>query len=219
MKKYFLLFIILFSGISVHAQFNLRGFYSEYLVEKYRDIGLDMTVDGYPYLEKDFHEAKVEFKDGTVQSYQLRYNNFLDEMEMKQHGRILHVDNRYDVEKIILNDKVYRVYPINKISGLKFFVELVPGKISLLKVAPIEYKPEKQPTGGYQEYLPPRFVKQDPVYYIKLGDKNPEELPSGRKKMINFLNEKGFRGKEIIKKNNIRYNEEDLITLVKLLQE
>jgi hypothetical protein len=217
MKRFVILLIFAFSGISASAQqFTLEGLYDRYLLEKFRNMGDYANIDGYPYLDRNFSEAKVVFKDGTVQLHALRYNNFLDEMEFKQNDVITHIANKSTIDEIIINDKVFKVYPLEKSnqSSFTYFIELVSGKVSLLQKAPIEYLPEKRIQGGYQDYLPPRFVVKDPVYFIKIQEGNPEELPSGKGRFLKYMDEKGLNASQIFNKNKLKVNESGMKSLV-----
>jgi hypothetical protein len=216
MKKIVILIIITFSGISARAQFTLEGLYDRYLLEKFRNMGDYANIDGYPYIDRNFSDAKVFFKDGTVQTHSLRFNNFLDEMEFMQNDMVTHIANKSAIEKIIIGDKTYKVYPVVKNAQTvhSYYLELVVGNVTLLKKAPIEYLPEKRITGGYQDYMPPRFVVKDPVYFVIIQQGNPEEVPSGRAGLLKYLDSKGLNASQTFKKNKLKYNEEGIKSLI-----
>jgi hypothetical protein len=219
MKKLTILLIYLFSGTVAMAQFTLEGLYDRYLLEKFRNMGDYSNIDGYPYIDRNFKDANVVFRDGTIQAHSLRYNNFLDEMEFTQNGTITHIANKSSIDKIIIGDKVYKVcrQVKNNQTTHSYFVELVFGSVTLLKKEPIEYLPEKKITGGYQDYMPPRFVLKDPVYFVIIQADNPEELPSGKSGFLKFLDSKNLNASQTFKKNKLKYNEEGLKSLINKL--
>lgn len=216
MKKYFVWLSLMSMGFVANAQFTLESLYDQYLIEKFRNMGDFSNIDGYPYLEREFQEARVVFKSGSSQVYMLRYNNFLDEMELKQNDKITHVANRSDIDKIEIKNQVYRVYPVTKENqkSLEYFIELSTGKLSLLKKAPIVYMPARKPEGGYQDYLPPRFVILDPIYYIKTEKDGIQELPVGKAKLLGHLDKLGYDASRIFKEKKLKNNEEGYKALI-----
>ncbi len=217
----FILGALIWSGDMLIAQPEIAfgKLYDEYRTNKRRNARDFDYIEGSPYKNPEFLEGSVYLKTNAQPvNAKLRYNNVFDEIEYiaDSSDNYLILDNKTQIDSIHLNGNTFRylVYPTGKdiISG--YFVFLTGTKCQLFMKEPFAYQPEKPPTGGYQEYIPAKFVKLPEEFYVILENGKLFKLPESKRKIIDLLEEHGYRN---IPDMKIKYAREELISLIEQL--
>lgn len=204
------------------AQTNLSTFYQDYLDKKRTNDAFFQNVEGSRYENENFTEAEVYLKgNDAAKKFFLRYNNLMDEMEMKNetNNDYLVVNNKDLIDSIVLNDElyVYLDFTENKKPTKGFFIRLTNGKLTLLQRRLKEFIPERKPTGGYQEYVKASIVPKPIAFFLITGNGKPELLPETMSSIVKFLQKKGFDVTKTMKDNRIKMKKENLVELIQLI--
>jgi hypothetical protein len=148
----------------------------------------------------------------------MRYNNLFDEMEFKdtKGDGYLIVDKKETIDSIIIDGEtfVFLQYKIKNDSIKGFFIQLISGKNKLYQKRLKEYIPEKQPTGGYQDYVPASIIEKPVEYYIHFENEKPQELPGSMNGIVRFMKVRGCDLSPLVKKEKLRYNTTSIAKLV-----
>jgi hypothetical protein len=214
---FYLIVVILFIPDLVLGQSMVNKGYLDFLVSKNRDKDYFQNFRGSPFENSDFTDARIyTLGHSSPQIKKLRYNNCFDEMEMMVDGKeeIQFLDNKPSVDSIVLNNELYKYLSYNdkgkKNSG--YFIQLYSGNCKLFTKRPREFTAEKRPTSGYEEYVPPTITKLPELFYVQFGYGPLELLPKTSKKIVAFLQEKGFdMAGAFPKKQKISNDKESLI--------
>ncbi len=201
----------------VFCQQDLSGFYNEYLDARRRDSFL-RSVSGSPYYNSEFSDAVVYQAGKAATSFmQLRYNNCFDEMEMKSDNteEFLIIRNKETVDSILLNSEKYRYLTYVEKGNLNkgYFIELYNGTCNLFVKRPVSYQPEKIPSSGYDDYIPPSFIKKPEMFFVQFEDNPLILLPQNSKRVAQLFNENGYDLSQYFKNNRFRYTEESLLSV------
>jgi hypothetical protein len=214
---FYLIVVILFIPDPVIGQSIVNKGYLDFLVSKNRDKDYFQNFRGSPFENSEFTDARVyTFGNPKPQVGKLRYNACFDEMEMMAEGKeeIQFLDNKTSVDSIVLNNELYKylTYSDKGKKNAGYFIQLYPGNCKLFTKRPREFNEEKKPTSGYEEYVPPTIVKLPELFYVQFGYGPIELLPKTSKKIVAFLQEKGFDMTGAFpKKQKISYDKESLI--------
>lgn len=222
--KYFkalVLFTILFISNVVllqesTAQQRTFNLFNEYILNKNRESLLD-NIDGSPYVESSFNDGTVFLKGNKrALKFPLRYNNYFDEMEYKTDNleSFLVLDNKNDVDSILLNNEKYiHVTKNGENNSGGYFIVLTNGKCNLLLKKSIKLR-EEVPAGGYQDYIPAKFIPNGDKFFVQFHDGDVVEIPRSRKKAFAIFNKKGFQK---LNRSNFKYEREKLISFMESL--
>lgn len=169
------------------------------------------NIIGSIYINPEFSTAKISKQESN---FQLRYDAYNDEMELKTLD-----DNRYLLKKPELEvafsktSKTYRVFSND--NNNCFFVVLLKGdEISLLSKETITFNEESKPETGYDTYSPPTLKRNQDIIYIGYKNNTAYELPSNKKEIIALFSSKSKDIKDFAKINNLNFNKkEDLIKI------
>ncbi|PKF75554.1 hypothetical protein [Chryseobacterium sp. PMSZPI] len=171
-------------------------------------------IQGTPYYDKVFSPAKF-IASNKVETAIARYNTYFDEIEFKK------------------DEETYSLVPDSPFTRTKetwvkldtgddlrgYFFELVSGKNSLYKKIKAEFKNAVAAKNSYELDRPASFNTLDPVYYIKTEQgyiKKPKKI----KEIIDVFPTRKDDIEKFVKSNNIKINkEEDLIKLIKFLNQ
>ncbi|MFN8257299.1 MAG: hypothetical protein U0W24_16515 [Bacteroidales bacterium] len=198
--------------LSINAQSGHK-FLDSYTFYKNQGNELSTTyfdAVGNPYYDSDFKNGIVFLKDTSYVKLQLRYNIYQYLIEYKNEGKIYNLSNTYNIDRITIGDTVFMYIPY--INSRAIFEVLVGGKASLVKKSTVKLEPAKPPQ-PYVEASPPRFVRENDIYYIINGTayfeiKNMESVYLA-------LFDKKDNIKDYIKKERIKKrNKENLIKIV-----
>lgn len=225
MKKIAVSLIIFFSASGLYAQEvdKMNQVLRDYQVEINQNRSfLEERVDGTPYLTEDYVASQIYFKERKKPlKTELRYNAYSDEFEFVQSGSLFAISNKDQIDSIEYQGKefVYGKYTDGSGSTHEGFMHrMVKGDCALYKIYKVEFYEAEPPSTGYDEYEPPRFEEEDPLFCLKMGDDaRPKEIESFRRNK--FLNRFGSLEPELkrfIKDQNIRLRrEEDLIRFIR----
>jgi hypothetical protein len=185
-------------------------------------------IEGTPYLSEEFLSSRVYLKENNKPlKAKLKYNAHTDNFEFQQGGRLFVLDNVEGIDSIRYMDKTFiSTTYVKKERGLfgsstskkeGFLAELVNGPCSLFKIYSVRFHEEDPPDTGYDEYQPPRFEEENPVYCLKLQDyQHPRVINSFRKRKIleKFEDYKKEMEKYVDNQNLNLREESDLVKLI-----
>ena len=200
----------------------------QYEMREYNEQMLN-KIKGTPYLSEEFLSSRVYLKDNKKPiKAKLKYNAHSDNFEFFQGGRLFVLADIERIDSIRYMDKTFipTTY-VKKETGLfgsstskkdGFLAELVKGPCSLFKIYSVKFYEEDPPDTGYDEYQPPRFERENPVYCLQLhNDAHPRVITSFRKRKL--LEKFGNHEKELegyVNNHNLNLREEsDLIRLIR----
>jgi hypothetical protein len=227
MKKIILSSIALLSSINILiAQDHSKILPQEWISTISRNKGFNFVkhenIEGSPYNNLLFLPADISGLDFKIM---VRYNEESDQIEIQNDDAkifMLPKDNKYNSIFIkSLNYKLVLVnYKINTntlVNG--YLVELSnTNNFSLLRRDKITVRPEKQPKTGYDKYQPPKFIKADKEYYLKLSDNTVIPLPKNKKQIQQIYPNKTGEINTFFKTNDYSFKEEtDLISIVNFM--
>ncbi|MBS3807998.1 MAG: hypothetical protein KGY60_10880 [Bacteroidales bacterium] len=225
MKKTCVLLMLLISVSGLLAQDidQMNELLRNYQVEINQNRSfLEERVDGTPYLTEDYVTSQIYFKEKKKPLHtELRYNVYSDEFEFVRSGRLFAISNKEQIDSIEYQGKefVYGEYTDGSGSIYEAFMHrMVKGDCALYKIYRVEFYEAEPPRTGYDEYKPPRFEEEDPLYCLKMeDDARPREIESFRRgKFLNRFGSLEPELKRYIKDQNIRLRkEEDLIRFLR----
>jgi hypothetical protein len=172
-------------------------------------------AEGSQFYDIEFKEAKISTSETL---YKVRYNAFLDEMEIMQANEIACINKNLQKHKISfpednLEYKILEADNRNKKRVHGYFeVLLENNKVSLYK------KNQKKLAIGLNRapYMTPapekivEFQDEKTAFYIELNNSgNAIKLPRKRKAVIRLFKGKEDLVKKFIKENNIKVTKED----------
>lgn len=178
---------------------------------KYEDI------KGTPYAENTFRLAKLaENYDETP----VRYNSYRDEIEFKKGDEILVLPKQKEYSRISIKSPLETIVLLDTNDDLKgYFFELVSGKTTLYRKDKTIFRDAVPAANSYAASKPAEFKKQDPVYYIGIGNKFIKK-PKNQKEIIDALPNLKEQVNKFVKENKIKFTkEEDLKKLVDFLNQ
>jgi len=225
MKKTTVVLILLMSfyGLSAQDLDPMHGVLRNYQIEINQDKRFrGEQVQGTPYLSGDYMTSKIYFQEREKPlKTKLRYNVYSNEFEFVRSGRLFAITNKELIDSIHHMGKsfVFGTYQDEDGDAYEGFMHLiVKGNCSLYKIYRKEFYEAEPPSTGYDEYKPPRFEEEQPIYCLKMeDDAHPREIDSFRRGK--FLNRFGSLEKELknyIKDENIRLRkEEDLVRFIR----
>ena len=174
-------------------------------------------VKGTPYENKDFLPGKIIFNSGKVlKNTKLRYNNYLNNFEYKEHGKIMIISDGSNIKQIQYNNQNYH-YGIYKTAKNKkknvFFQLLNDGACTLYKLNRIQYKSEHEPEDPFDTYKPDRFESSSPEYFLKFKDKKiAQHIENHRKrKFAELFDPHSSKMLKFLRKANINPRDEDAL--------
>ena len=178
------------------------------------------AAEGSPYIHKDWNYGKITL-NGSDKVYEakMRYNNYSDEIEINDNNVIKTFGNKIAIKEIVIGIEVYKVYPYEENKQIKqgFYLELSSGKVGLYSKTPVIYKPAKQPTSGYDQPEPAKFIVKPTEYYVRNGNSLPVLVPGNKKKAIEALTNAEINLSDYLSENKLRTTEEGLRDLVRFL--
>jgi hypothetical protein len=233
MKKIASILLLALIALGTMAQeSNLTGI-NQILQEKQYDMmqyneQMLKKIKGTPYLSEEFLASRVYLRENNKPlKAKLKYNAHSDNFEFMQGGRLFVLANVEEIDSIRYMDKTFipTTY-VKKETGLfgsstskkeGFLAELVKGPCSLFKIYSVRFYEEDPPDTGYDEYQPPRFETENPVYCLQFqDDQNPRVINSFRKRKIleKFENHKKEM-EDYVNNQNLNLREEsDLVKLI-----
>ena len=193
----------------------------------------------WPYLFKDFQNAKIKYKDGSETKSTVNYHLLNKELQFIREDIVFAAEKVSDIDRVVLSNGFVLVQA-NKL----FYRLLGEGKILLVE----SYKGNKndlfETEGAYGSSTNTSAIKKEnSVYYGGIPGVNFKSLekgktegktfsvdikkhflkddkiyPANKKKLLEMFAEDADRVESLLKKNKIKFKkEEDLIKLLKLL--
>jgi len=170
------------------------------------------NVVGNPYIDEQFQEGEILFKDSSVYEVTgLRLNHNNDQIEFKQDEQILAIPNPKDLISVSFGDHLfyYERYVKGKKILYSYFEVLVPGKISLYyRRASIikreKLAPSEMSGGNYRDYI--RTVED---YYIKKEGEPAFLINKTQKSILKALSDKEAELEEYIDQNKLKIKKEE----------
>lgn len=181
-----------------------------------RALNYDEII-GSPYLNKNFSIAKVA---NDYEKAPVRYNTFNDEIEFQKNGTTLALPKEEKFSRIEIFSPKMTLVSLDTQDDLSgYFIELVNDKTGLYKKIKTKFIDAVPAANSYATDRPASFKTLDPVYYIKTESgyiKKPKKI----KEIAEAFPAKKDEIEKFVKSNNIKVNkEEDLIKLVKFLNQ
>ncbi|WP_213277937.1 hypothetical protein [Chryseobacterium indologenes] len=174
-------------------------------------------IAGSPYYNAEFHLANVA---ENVEKVPVRYNSYKDEVEFQKEGKPLVLPKEEQFSRIeIISPKstIVLLKTNDDLSG--YFFELVSGKIPLYKKIKVKFQDAIPAANSYATDKAAFFKTLDPVYYIKTESGYIKKTKKVRD-IADAFPAKKDEIEKFVKSNNIKINkEEDLIKLVKFLNQ
>lgn len=185
-------------------------------IKTYRTkTGQGERVIGDPFLNPEFEEGAIYFSDSTkLVDIDLRYNVFLDKMEIVFQEDTLGIQPSYRMiglqigDRLFMNSLMYDTWTRDFKYG---YLELmVDGDIKLLRKYEKSYVFNSFATkynggGGDKNY---HYVDKEKLYY-KTGVASAIQLKKRKKKILEIFGEDAGKVEEYAAENNLRFKNED----------
>lgn len=178
-----------------------------------RDPNQYAEVEGSPYLNTEFTDGMVCFKDTSAFKLKLRYDIYTNRMEYQINGVNYVIGNPQFLEKVIIGESVFVYMQTDSKPG--YFELIEPGKCALLLKRTMIYVPQEGPKPIEGIIKPAHFARDSDELYISVSGGIPVQaknmktvttaLHDHEAQVVNFLET------EKIKKAR----EENLIKVVK----
>ncbi len=179
----------------------------------YRNInlhtGTDKTIEGTPFIYPEYQRGSVS---GFPESYKMRYNAYLDEVNFKKD----------DADLALLKEKVYGTIHFNetneilkleqytyKKSAVQGYLFVVADKenVTIYKKLSMSYSPFKEAKNSYDTDSPAKYKKLADVYFIKRGNSEIVEMASNKNQLIEMFPEKKDAINQYFKANKVNLSD------------
>jgi hypothetical protein len=166
------------------------------------------NVIGSPYFDDSWKFGTVYINE-TSFNRELRFNAFLDQIEMKEKGETTSLYKRdYISAKIGEQNYLIEQYTVNSEAVRQaYFIELNKGKARLLIRKQKELLAAQEAASSYQTDKPPRFIDKE-AYFLKIDDKPAIEIKLKEKDILTLMNREDEL-KSFIKSNKMKLKTED----------
>ena len=219
MRKNIFLALMLIGSFSLRAQrITLTEIVREIESQKVIDeIGYGKEkikytdIQGTPYFSKIFINARI---GDTSEWIPIRYDTFLDRIEILYKTDVYELPRKESLAKFTFektNEKLVFLDSSDENAG--YYFEIASGQNRILKKVQTKFYNAIPAPNHMIAGTPPRFVKQDPIYFLK----NQEvfiKLPKHAKELPSLIPQRKSELQSFIKSNKIKTNNEaDLIKL------
>ena len=252
MKKHFYTIIALIIPLTICAQINLENFSGSATegavfakMRKTRSYGNDLPTVGSPYVNENFAEGEVFYKDKSLGIYLYRHNAFNDEVEVVKPGdeSIKYVKDEQGnfvpaegessslatIKEIVLKDKEnglsLSLTTINNEDGAirnAYLYTLASGKsYNLYFQNRVGFKEGVRAVNSMVRTTPNRFTHFQ-EFYIQKNNEEVAYFFSGKKKDLEKVLKQGDNNQalEVINEQRLKIkNREDLIILINELNQ
>ncbi|TXE18013.1 hypothetical protein ES692_07125 [Psychroserpens burtonensis] len=181
----------------------------------------DKKAIGSPYLYENFTKGKISARPTEI--YDIRYNVFTDEIEIKvSDGKIQNFNKSISnvIITFLIDDLNFTTLNyINSDDGLQrgYFVSFTETNqnVKLFSKKEVKYYEAKPAVSSYDKDKPAEFKNIDDTYYVSIGGAYARELPTKKKDLAKLFPESSDEILNFIKKNKIKTSREaDLINLI-----
>jgi len=218
-------FFILSFQVDGQALHSLQSKDIGYEISKLKQIGsgnsskliTEKEIAGNPYLDRRFQKSYIlKITGAEVKDLSLRYNLYSNNMEFEKDGKVLSLAVPAEIERIKMGEKtfIYARYMTSVDVCAGFLQVLYDGSYQLLKKDRAIIKMPADKTNPADSL---RFVKVDPLYYLRYGN-GIAHLVYTQKTLIKALQPIQQNIVNYIKSNKINTkNEAKLIDLLNLI--
>ncbi len=173
------------------------------------------SIEGSPFLYKDFRKGEVALKNGKLFRGEFRYDKYADQVEFRVKQGIYWVAEPDQIDYIKI-DSIHLIYvtkePEHPDKG-SYYEVLVSGKCYLLLKEGVILQSAEQPK-PYTDAKPAKFIERKKLYYLLNDQNNPVRI-NNKKIIPQVLSEKSSEISAFIKKNKLSFKKEkDLIRIV-----
>jgi hypothetical protein len=158
-------------------------------------------IEGSPYLNNDFIDGVIYFKDTSGIKLPLRYNIYANEMEYQLKGVSYLVGNPQSLNKILLGESVFLYLPFIQNGG--YFELLESGKCFLVQKRTVRFKPAEGPKPIEGTISRAKFTREPDIFFIIVNDSKTIEITT-MKSVINALQDQKLNIESFIKKEEIK---------------
>lgn len=153
-------------------------------------LSLD-DIDGTVYLDENFKNGTIYYRNSPYGDYLLRYDAYNDEVELKRNGsrQIEALHRNENISCKIQNDKLfYLKHKKTKGKVLEgYLVALQEGVNYTLYIKRQKiFKQGKVAQTSLQNSFPPRFV-DDVSYFVSIGDEIPIQIGNSKKEILSLF--------------------------------
>jgi hypothetical protein len=177
------------------------------------------SIDGDPYIYRDFVTGKLILRTGEILQIDLRYDTYSDQIQFKDKDQIFKVINENNLALVVIDTIMFQycMYQKSKDDQTSvensWFILQKNGKCNLLIKKNVRLQAAELPK-AYQEAKPAKFIHIADTYYLKKESKNAVRV-SGKKDLLSILSDKEKEVSEYIKTNKLGVK--DLDDLVKII--
>ena len=182
----------------------------------------DATISGTPYLDDKFYLADIS---GVPEKVLVRYNSATDEVEIKKDdGDKEFLLPRSDEYSTIVTK--FGKYTLKRVDYVSYKGESINGYLvevwsnesaSLLRRDKIKVEDARE-GNGYTGFIPSKYVKASPEYYIQLKGKEIQQFPKNKKMVIEINNDKKSEIERFFKENKLSFKkEEDMVKIAQFI--
>jgi len=178
-------------------------------------------VQGSPYILQTF---MLGYIGNSKQNLLFRYNNEADNIEVKFDEEKVYVLTKEEkFGSVLIGQNNYVLFNYVNLNGESihgYLIEKNKGTVSLLKRERIIIKKEKKVESSYDTYEPPKFVRGNDEYYIKLKDNSVVPFPKNKKGILELFPNQKQAIEEYIKTNKTSFsNESNMIQLMQFISD
>ncbi len=178
------------------------------------------TIDGDPFLYKDFVPGSLILKTGENIPLNLRYDIFKSEIQFGQKNEIYALINPENVSTVEIDSLRFVYARYLKSSGdiasseNTWFILKEDGKCRLLIRKNLRLQAAAPPKPYKEEGVPAKFVHTGDLYYLMVTNKNAVRVNS-KKDLFEYLSDKKDLLNEFINSNKLGTKKlEDLVKVV-----
>ncbi len=177
---------------------------------------------GSPYVDNVFNLASIS---GVTDVVMVKYNAETDAIDINSgDDKIFELPKDSEFGTVTFkNGKakyVLHSYVNEKGENVRGYLNEISAapKAKFFKRERIALIPERQPSTGYDRYVPPKYDRVNDVYYLQVGENAPVVYPKNRKELVAMFPERKSEIEAYLKKNKTSFKkEQDLVLLTAFL--
>jgi len=178
-----------------------------------RDPNLYAEIEGSPYLNTEFTDGMVCFRDSSALKLKLRYDIYASRMEYQINGVNYVIGNPQFLEKVIIGESVF-VY-MNTDGKPGYFELLEPGRCALLLKRTMIFVPEEGPKPIEGIIKPAHFTRDADELFLSVNGGIPAEIKN-MKSVTAALHDHEAQVESFLENEKIKKaRQENLIKVVK----
>lgn len=206
MKRYLLIFLIVFGSVNLYAQIN-QNFYNDRMLLQIENEPVK-GLTGTPFLHEDFRNGLIIADNVEAQPAFLRYDVLEGKMEIKLDENADEVfelprvkDIRYAIDGSTYYMDSKRTSEGEHLEG--YFIQYFEGEnIQLLGWPKMDISRARMAETGYEKDTP-AHIEVEMEYYIKMGDKRIEEVRLRPRNFSKFFDDSPGM-KKYLSKNKVK---------------